>query len=675
MQQNHRLAAILFTDIVGSTAVMQKDEQAALTLNKRYVAVLKQSVLASGGEILNDYGDGSLCTFQSATEALRCAINIQQQLQQEPKVPLRIGLHVGEIFFDDGKVFGDGVNVASRVESLGIANSILFSSEICNKIKNQQEFTCVSLGKFHFKNVDEPIEVFALANDGFTVPDKKKIEGKLSQKKKNKKLAFIAAGIAMIAALFILFYFKNYHGDLTKEKSIAILPFDITGNNEDELASGLVEDILIRLSKIKEFDKVISNKSSSQYRDTKKSLKEIGEELGAVFLVTGSIQESSGKIRVSAQLIDSRDGKTIWADDYTKQNVEIFDLQTTLAMQIVSALKTEITPEEKTGLSKKYTDNVEAYTYYLKGRNFWNARGPENFDSAEANFKQAIKLDPDYALAYAGLADCYTYNYKGLSQLEAIPISRGYANQALALDSNLSEGLTSLGFIQQNFDYDWLQSKKTLERAIELDPNNAVAHLYYGNLLLFTGQTQDGLKETQKALALDPVSYAVNWILGRNYYFAGENDKAIEQLNKTLIISPKNQEEVSCSLGLAYYANKMYPQAKNEFDKITDLKHYNNPIDYYMIMQSYGYALLGDYSKATELLEKSLKEKGHVWVSPYRIAQAYIALGKYNEALNQLDEAYQIRDIHMFWIKVDPGFNAIRDQQRFKDLLKKMGLQ
>src|SRR6185312_48606 len=166
MELTRRLAAIMFTDIVGSTAMMQKDEQSAVSVNKRYVDVLQQSVLSHGGEILNDYGDGSLCIFSSATEALRCSIEMQQQFQMEPKVPLRVGLHVGEVFFEHDKVFGDGVNVASRVQSLGIANSILFSAEIYSKIKNQQEFKRVSLARFHFKNVDEPMEVFALANEG-----------------------------------------------------------------------------------------------------------------------------------------------------------------------------------------------------------------------------------------------------------------------------------------------------------------------------------------------------------------------------------------------------------------------------------------------------------------------------------------------------------------------------
>jgi class 3 adenylate cyclase len=181
MQQHRQLAAILFTDIVGSTAIMQRDEKTAISMNRHYVTVLKQSVSDYGGDVLNDYGDGSLCTFSSATQAVRCAMEIQQKLQNEPKVPLRIGLHLGEIYFEDGKVFGDGVNEASRVQSLGIANSILFSSQVNSQIKNQQEFKTISLGKFHFKNVDELMEVFAVANEGLTIPKKKELAGKLKE--------------------------------------------------------------------------------------------------------------------------------------------------------------------------------------------------------------------------------------------------------------------------------------------------------------------------------------------------------------------------------------------------------------------------------------------------------------------------------------------------------------
>ena len=165
MEKRRQLAAILFTDIVGSTAMMQQDEENAVVIAKRYVRVLKQLVSLHDGEILNDYGDGSLCAFSSVTEALRCSIEMQQQFEHAPKVPLRIGLHVGEIFFEEGKVLGDGVNVASRIQSLGQANTILFSKEIFDKIRNQSEFKPVSIGSFEFKNVDEPVQVFALANE------------------------------------------------------------------------------------------------------------------------------------------------------------------------------------------------------------------------------------------------------------------------------------------------------------------------------------------------------------------------------------------------------------------------------------------------------------------------------------------------------------------------------
>ncbi|HEU5166003.1 MAG TPA: adenylate/guanylate cyclase domain-containing protein, partial [Chitinophagaceae bacterium] len=182
--QSRHLAAILFTDIVGYTAMMQQNESHAVTIMKHYTSVLQKAVLAHSGQILNDYGDGNLCSFPSATEAVKCAVELQLQLQRDPAVPLRIGLHVGELFFEEGKVMGDGVNVASRIQSLGQANTILFSGEINNKIKNHPEFKSVSLGKFEFKNVDEPVEVFALANGGFTIPKREQLSGKLKEVQK-----------------------------------------------------------------------------------------------------------------------------------------------------------------------------------------------------------------------------------------------------------------------------------------------------------------------------------------------------------------------------------------------------------------------------------------------------------------------------------------------------------
>jgi TolB-like protein/Tfp pilus assembly protein PilF len=667
--QNRQLAAILFTDIVGSTSMMQKDEQIAMSVHKRYVAVLKQSVEASDGQILNDYGDGSLCTFHSATKALLCAIEMQLQFRQEPQVPLRIGLHVGEIFFEDGQVFGDAVNVASRVQSLGIANSILFTSEICSKIKNQQEFKSMSLGKFHFKNVEEPMEVFALANDGFAVPNKKKIEGKLKEKKTARQKIIITACFVLLALAAFFIYNKMYKqaGLNEKENSIAILPFDITGNNEDNLASGLVEDILVHLSTIKEFDKVISNRSSSQYKNTKKNIQEIGEELGAVFLVTGSIQESGDKIRVSVQMIDSRNGKIILANDYTKQNIEIFNLQTELATQIVSALKTHITPEEKAGLSKHYTENVEAYKYYRKGRSFWDVRSEASYDSAEANYQKALQLDPDYALAYSGLADCYTYNQKGLTQMEAIPVARMYATKALSLDSTLAEARTTLAFIQSHFDYDWARAKASLEKIIRDNPNYPTAHLYYSNVLFFTGNMEAGFNEIRKALSLDPLSLVINMGLGRGFYYSGKYDSAIMQLQKGVILNPKfNSNYVF--LGQTFVQKKLYFKSIDAFSRLPPRQF---DLDYNgLLFKSLAYARAGDTVRAKALLDKVSKDDR--LKSPALLAQVYVSLRNTDEALRQLEYSYETRDLNLIALKVDPAYDPIRNEPRIKALMKKM---
>jgi len=185
LSKQRRLAAILFTDIVGYTTMMQQNETEAVAIIKRHATVLKQAVAVHSGEVLNDYGDSSLCIFSSATEAVQCALEIQQQLQTEPMVPLRIGLHIGEVFFEDGKILGDGVNVASRIQSLGKSNTILFSDEINDKIKNSAKFKTVSLGLFEFKNVEKPVEVYALANEGLAIPEKQTMEGKLKKKKSN----------------------------------------------------------------------------------------------------------------------------------------------------------------------------------------------------------------------------------------------------------------------------------------------------------------------------------------------------------------------------------------------------------------------------------------------------------------------------------------------------------
>jgi adenylate cyclase len=676
MQPARRLAAILFTDIVGSTAVMQQDEQAALLMNKRYVAVLKQSVLSHGGEILNDYGDGSLCTFSSATEAVRCAIAIQQQLQTEPKVPLRIGLHVGEIFFEDGKVFGDGVNVASRVQSLGVANSILFSSEICSKIKNQPEFKSISIGKFEFKNVDEKMEVFALTNGGLMVPDRRRIEGKLTEKKINLRRFLLPSAIIILGLISFFIYriFYKNPGFTGKDKSIAVLPFEtISSDSSDEyISDGFTIDIISKLSNISSLSLVPGWAIVKTFKDPRQNVIDIAHTLGVEAILTGTIQKQGDNIHIVTELTDVNSGKTIWSmDDYRKWG-DVLKLQMEVAEKIASSLTAHLTTEDKNGISREFTKNTDAYNFYIKGRYFWDKRSVVSFDSAEANFKKATELDPNYALAWAGLGDLFIFNQKGLSQKESIPIARDYANKALSIDSTLAEPLATLGFIQSAYDYDWKKAKMTLEKALRLDPNYTYAHIYYGNLLQYTGEsTEGGLKEIKKARSLDPLSVSINWVLGRNYYFAGKMDSAEEQLRRTIGISSQ-YPIAKAYLAYVLIYEKKFNEAI-EFIKQLPVSGIVTNSEYQGSLMSYAYAIAGNIPSAKEELDKWLKSKsfkGH-----YQTAIIYTGLKEYDLAISELNKAYDDREIVMYFLKVDPVFSSLRNEPGFHELLKKMNLE
>jgi adenylate cyclase len=681
MPQDRRLAAILFTDIVGYTSMMQKDELHALTIVRRHNSVVQENCKVHGGEVVNFYGDGCLAVFPSATNAVQCAVDIQKELRNEPVVPVRIGLHIGEIFFEEGKVIGDGVNVASRVQSLGQANTILISMEIMDKIKNRSEFKSVSLGSFEFKNVDRPMEVFALDIEGLNVPRQETLEGKLKSvvnkekgSGKNKMIPAFAALIVLSAiALFVYyqFFYKNQFTGV--EKSIAILPFETSGldSNNVYLCDGLTRDIINKLSKLSALQTVTGWASVRSYKNTVKSINEIAGELGVASILTGSIQKNADKLHINAELIDVNTGKRIWRDDFDRKMGDLLSIQGEVAQKIADALKSRLTPEERLSLSKNYTENAEAFKYYNRGRFFYDKRNKESFDSAEANYRRALQLDPGFALAYTGLADCYNTNQKGLTQLEAVPLAREYARKALSLDSNLSEALATMSFIEAIFDYDWITSKKTIEKAILLNPNYPLSHLYYGNLLLYIEKNRAlGFSEIKKAISLDPLSSTSNLILGRAYFFAKNYDSAYMQIKKTLILDPTNLPAKGL-LVLTLFAQRNFTEA---FDIIKQFPANVNSkqVEQSGIFLSYGYGLAGDKSRARSEMEKSIKENPDQ--SPYFLARCLIILGDYDKALNELERAYSIRDIRMFGMNIDPTLDPLRNLPRFKSLKKKMNL-
>ena len=674
MSQSRQLAAIMFTDIVGYTAMMQQDEQKAVAVIKHYNATLEKWVAHYNGQVLNYYGDGSLCIFSSATDAVNCSLAVQKELKTDPVVPLRIGLHIGEIFFEDAKALGDGVNVASRVQSLGQENTILISGEIHDKIKNNASITTVSLGQFDFKNVGKSMEVFALTNEGLFVPQRKKMEGKLKKKNLLKRSVILAISIILIviAAFFIykkIFYHPKFTG---KEKSIAVLPFtNMSTDKENEYFSdGMTEEITTQLSKIADL-KVIARTSAMVYKGSKKSIKEIADDLHVAAILEGSVQKIGNEIKITAQLIDANTQEHIWADKYEKDLKDVFSIQNEVARHIAVALQTKLFKTVEKQTVKKETENLEAYNLYLKGRYYLNKGKEDDLKKALAYFGQAIQKDPGYAKACSGQADVYLMlgEFEYLPGIEAWPKAEAAVKKALELDETLADAHNSLGHLSIHL-FNWPVAKRELKRAIELSPTHAEAHHFMSQYLAAMGSMDESIAEILLAQELDPLSLLVSSNAGQQFYRARRMDEAMELLRKTLELQ-SDYPRAHRNLARVYMAKGMHREAIAEFEKSLSVAK-NNPTVLGFLGNAYG--RIGERGKALKILN-DLKIVSNQKAVSGEIALIYIGLGEKDPAFEWLDKAIRELSVVLLQIKVDPEFDSIRTDPRYNLVLKKMGLE
>jgi adenylate cyclase len=676
VDSSRHLAAILFTDIVGYTSMMQQNEMQAVAVIKRYNAILEKVLTHHRGDLLNNYGDGSLCSFHSTSEAVKCAIEMQQQFLLDPKVPLRIGLHVGEIFFEDGKVLGDGVNIASRIQSLGQANTILFSHEINDKIKNHPEYKSVSLGLFEFKNVEKPVEVFALANDGLAIPKKEQMEGKLKagsaiDKHKSKKRLIVASvGILLlIAAGFLyktLYDSPKFSG---KEKSIAVLPFDnMSSDKENEYFSdGITEEITMQLSKIADL-KVKARTSSRLYKNSKKSIKQIGEELGVAAILEGSVQKSGNQIRITAQLIDANTQEHIWAEKYDRSMNEIFAIHSEVAQQIAYQLNARLSADEKKRIEKNPTNNIAAYEDYLKGRQVlyefdFSAENYEKIKGVEKKYLDALKKDSTFALAWAGLAFTYRrlWDYDNYSIYHLRNKAMEAAIMGVTYDPELSETNMILGEILKYVTLNPALSLHILQKAINLNANNTDAYSLLAFALMEIGRFKEAETNLVKAKQLDPQSQLMRgaWY---QYYINSRNVEKMEGFKKEFTVPAEDDFEQESKLQVFFL--------KDQYDSLLLYsKQYSWPT-----WMGIAYAKLGQAENARKMIDilKGTRSES------YRVAWVgiiYAWLNEKEKAMDYMDRAFELRSPFLLEIKVHKLFDPLRNEVRFKELLKRMGME
>ncbi|HCW09377.1 MAG TPA: hypothetical protein DGG95_18635, partial [Cytophagales bacterium] len=369
-----------------------------------------------------------------------------------------------------------------------------------------------------------------------------KHESKIQNTAQTKKSFFISwyavLAVGLILGLATLIYHKYFHGDKRGE-SIAVIPFINMSDDpkQEYFSDGMTDEVLTQLSMLSDL-KVISRTSSMKFKGAKLTAKEIADQLGVTRILEGSVQKSGTKVKITVQLIDAPTDNHLWSKVYEEELNDVFAVEKKIANEVAKQLDLKLRASAQQSVATVPTQNSEAHEYYLKGRSFWNLRTKESYDSAESYFNKAKKIDPQFALAYSGLADCYTFNTKGLAQSDAIPIARSYALKALQLDSNLCEAITTVGFIQSHFDYDWKRATESLQKAIRCNPNYPIAYAYLSNIKV-ANSDKSALNEIAKALELDPLSPSLNWIKGRDYYSFHQFELCKTQLINAINLNPK----------------------------------------------------------------------------------------------------------------------------------------
>ncbi len=645
-QRVRQLAAVMFTDMTGYTAMMQEDEQKAKVLGDRQRQTLEKFIPGHQGKILQYYGDGTLSIFGSALDAVKCAIEIQKELQTEPKVQLRIGLHSGDISHDAQGVYGDCVNVASRIESLSVPGSVLISDKVYDEIKNQSEIKTSLLGKFNLKNVKRQVEVYAIANNGLVLPTSAQIS--------------VKAG---------------------SEKSVAVLPFvNMSADTENEYFSdGISEEILNALSHVEGLQ-VTARSSSFSFKGKNEDIRQIGTKLGVSAVLEGSVRRAGKKVRITAQLIDTADGYHIWSEVYDRDLEDIFEVQDEISLKIVNRLKENFSVgEKKESIIKPPTENIEAYNLYLKGRYYWNKWNPEDIRKAISTFEEVIHLDHGFAIAYCALSYCYSFlGSTGIMPPgEAFPKAKDYTLKAIELDPNNAESHLSLASIKFFHNWDFDGAEASLNKALSLSLNSSLINQVHGWFLIAKGDFEKAIEKMEQAVILDPLSLPLMCNLADAYCFAGRWEDGLGQYDKVIELDPSFRRGFE-GKGMIYLAKGDYEKAIENLEKYQKL--IGNPFKGLSSL-GHSYAAGGYIDKAIECLDKI---KQHEQAEPGVIlhmdyAFIYAGLKDYDKAFHYLNKTYDqrmgIACLGMIFCIRYPMLNELHTDPRFKQLMDKIGLK
>jgi adenylate cyclase len=652
MAHHRQLAAILFTDIDGYAALVQQHEQQAALLRNRHRDILQKEHQQHHGSIIQNYGDGTLSTFPSAVEAVRCALDMQQLFRLEPRVPVRMGLHIGDIIVGEEQAIGDGVNLAARIESLGVAGSVLLSDRVNDEIRNHPDLQTVSVGTYQFKNIARPVEVFALSHEGLVIPPPNSLTGKIEAKKEVP--ATPAAKVP--------------------QKSIAVLPLVNLSNDPEQkyFGEGVAEEILNALSNLPEL-KVAGRASSFKFNSKDNNLKQVGEQLGVSTVLEGSVRKQGNRLRVMVQLVNVEDGYHLWSEKYDRNMDDIFAIQDEIALAVTEKMKVTFLEQDRGRTSRSYTDNMDAYELYLKGRFYINRRGAYILTGIRY-FEQALDLDPAFALAHAGFADgnIMAAFYGLMPPLPTMRKAKRAAETAIALDPALCEPYCTLGYYYTAGEWNWARAEHYYQEALARNPQYAQGHYWYAiNILAWVkGDFEQAEKHGVISIQLEPLSAVCHGVYASILLVAGKFQQALDEARTGKDLDPESFLPLLYEGWAALFLGQ-YQVAINTLEHlvlITNKHHF--PLSTLIV----AYCKNGEVEKARPLFAemKGKCQQQDIGFTGTGIAAAH--LQELDEAMDFLEKAFTAHDPLLLALKYDYWVPAnLKADLRFQKLIDRIG--
>jgi adenylate cyclase len=634
-----RLAAIMFTDMVGSTAAAQSDEERALQLRDENESLIRPLFAAHQGREVKSMGDGFLAEFDSALRAVQCAVAIQQHLHERnaqpgvPPIQLRIGIHLGDVEQRGTDIFGDAVNIASRIEPLASPGGICISGEVVSQVRNKIPNQLTKMPATPLKGVQGPMEVYQVV------------------------LPWTAPGRTLSSQ------------GLTR---LAVLPFaNISPDPKDEyFADGLTEELISVLSQLRDL-RVIARTSVMPYKSTSKGVAQIGSELGVDAVLEGSVRKSGDELRITIQLIDVGTEEHTWANSYDRKMEKVFAVQTEIAKQVADALKVGLRPADQARLDARPTVRPESYMAYLKGRTLLHSHSKEALLAAKAQFELAIALDERNAAAYSGMADTCRIGWMVSTDADSAKLdadARRFARRALELDPTLAEAHSSLGLIVWD-DFEYTAAEREYQQALALNHSLAQAHHWYSLLLQDEGRADEALIELGLAEASDPMSPLILEEAATLLSWMGRFDEAKAKIARLGELSPDSFEY--------HLAGAWYYRAQGDSERLIKslarMEELETESQLKPFYRALAYAWSGEKDRSRKVLREFETVVGfaRTW---WQIAFVYADLGDLDDCFRLLDKAVQARTIGFQAIRLDPRFEFVRSDPRFASLLKRMNL-